>query len=78
MDSIQTFAGFDMLSGAMKNNSGSCFMNTAALGQALGAAQSPEAIAAELMRQAEETIPDARFIVFSPPPILGHEPDRRL
>lgn len=71
MDSIQTFAGFDMLSGAMKNNSGSCFMNTLPWGKRSGAAQSPEAIASDLMRQAGEKIPDAKFIIFSPPPILG-------
>jgi len=71
MESIQTFAGFDMLSGAMKNNSGSAFMNTLRWEKRSGASQSPEAIAADLMREAEETIPGARFIVFSPPPILG-------
>ncbi len=59
-----------MLSGAMKNNAGSCFMNTLPWGER-SAAQTPENIAADLMRQAEETIPGARFIVFSPPPILG-------
>lgn len=70
MASIQTFAGFDMLSGAMKNNSGSAFMNTLHWDER-GAAQSAEIIALDLMRQAEETIADARFIVFSPPPIIG-------
>jgi len=71
MASIQTFAGFDMLSGAMKNNSGSAFMNTLHWDERSGPAQSAEAIAADLMRRAETTVADARFIVFSPPPIIG-------
>jgi len=71
MASIQTFAGFDMLSGAMKNNSGSAFMNTLHWDERSGAAQSAEAIALDLMREADATIADARFIVFSPPPIIG-------
>jgi HAE1 family hydrophobic/amphiphilic exporter-1/multidrug efflux pump len=71
MASIQTFAGFDMLSGAMKNNSGSAFMNTLHWDKRSGPAQSAEAIAADLMRRAETTIAGARFIVFSPPPIIG-------
>ena len=71
MESTQTFVGFDMLSGAMKNNSGSAFMNTLPWNKRSGTSQSAEAIAVDLMRQAEQTIADARFIVFSPPPIFG-------
>jgi hydrophobe/amphiphile efflux-1 (HAE1) family protein len=71
MATVQTFAGFDMLSGAMKNNSGSAFMETVDWDKRSGAAQSAEAIAADLMREADATIADARFIVFSPPPIIG-------
>ncbi len=70
MESIQTFAGFDMLSGAMKNNSGSCFMNTQPWDKRTRA-QNAEALAVDLMQRAEQGIADARFIVFSPPPILG-------
>lgn len=71
MESIEAFAGFDMLSGAMKNNSGSAFMNMLHWDKRPSASQSPENVAADIMRRAEQTIPDARFIVFSPPPIFG-------
>ncbi len=69
--SIESYAGIDLLSGAMKNNSGSVFLNLTHWDERSGSSQTPEAIATELMQMAEETIPDARFILFPPPPIEG-------
>jgi len=54
----------------MKNNAGSCFMNIQPW-EKRTAAQNAETIAVDLMQRAEQTIADARFIVFSQPPILG-------
>ncbi len=71
IESIETYAGIDLLSGAMKNNSASVFLNLPHWDKRSGPEQSPEAVAAELMQQAEEAIPDARFILFSPPAIEG-------
>ena len=71
IESIETYAGIDLLSGAMKNNSASVFLNLLHWDKRSGPAQSPEAVAAELMQQADEAIPDARFILFSPPAIEG-------
>lgn len=69
--SVETYAGIDLLSGAMKNNSGSIFLYLPDWSERSGPAQTPEAVAAELMQQAEEAIPDARFILFPPPSIEG-------
>ena len=68
MKGLETFAGIDLLSGAMKNNSGAVFMTLLPCDKR---SKTPEAIAAEIMEQAEQTIPDARFIIFNPPPIEG-------
>jgi len=71
VETIQTFAGFDMLSGAMKNNSGSAFINTLHWDERKGPGQSSAAIGAQLMQACEQSIADARFLVLSPPPIMG-------
>jgi len=68
---VETFAGIDLLSGALKNNSGSIFIGTLPWDKRPKASQSAEVIAAEIMEQAEKTIPGARFILFNPPPIDG-------
>jgi len=69
--SLETYAGIDLLSGALKNNSGSIFINTLSWDKRPDASQSSEAIGNEIMEQAERTIPGARFILFNPPPIDG-------
>jgi len=69
--SIETYAGIDLLSGAMKNNSGSVFLNLLPWDERSGPEQTPEAVAAELMQQAEDALPDGSFILFPPPPIEG-------
>ena len=62
--SVETYAGIDLLSGAMKNNSAAVFVNLLHWDKRSGPAQTPEAVAAELMAQTEEKIADARFILF--------------
>jgi len=69
--SAETYAGIDLISGALKNNSASIFLNLLHWDERPGRDQSPQAVAAELMRQSEQQIADARFILFSPPPIEG-------
>jgi len=68
---VETYAGMDLLSGALKNNSASIFLKLKSWDERPDAAQSPEAVAEEIMLQAEEAIADARFILFNPPPIEG-------
>ncbi len=68
---VETYAGMDLLSGAFKNNSASIFLKLKSWGERPDAAQSPAAIAEQIMQQAEEEIADARFILFGPPPIEG-------
>ncbi len=71
IESAETYAGIDLLSGAMKNNSAAVFLNLLHWDKRSGPAQTPEAVAAEIMAQTEEAIADARFILFSPPAIEG-------
>jgi len=71
IESLDTYAGIDLLSLAMKNNSGSVFLNLLHWDKRSGPAQTPEAVAVELMQQAAEAIPEARFILFPPPSIEG-------
>ena len=49
IDSAETYAGIDLLSGAMKNNSAAVFVNLLHWDKRSGPAQTPEAVAAELM-----------------------------
>ncbi len=71
IESAETYAGIDLISGALKNNSASIFLNLLHWDKRSGSDQSPQAVAVELMNQSEQTIADARFILFSPPPIEG-------
>jgi len=71
IETVETYAGIDLLSGAMKNNAAAIFMNLLHWKQRSGPSQSPEAVAVELMSRTEEAIPDARFILFGPQAIDG-------
>lgn len=70
IDQVVNFAGFDLLGGGLKSNSGVAFVTLKPWGERGGPGEDAPSVAQRLA-QAGQAIPEARIVAFNPPPISG-------
>lgn len=66
-----TFAGFDMLTSAQKNNSVASFVMLKPWDERKKADESSEATVMQVYQKAQQEVPGALVMPFNPPPIMG-------
>lgn len=70
VDEFTSFAGFDIIAGALRTNTGVGFANLADWGERTGPGQDAQSLAGRIMGMGG-AIPEAQVIAFTPPPIMG-------
>ncbi len=66
-----TFAGFDMLTGAQKNNSVASFVMLKPWDERKKESESSTAVVGQVYQRAQKQVPGALIMPFNPPPIMG-------
>ncbi|MGJ7459360.1 efflux RND transporter permease subunit [Halomonas sp. MA07-2] len=70
VDEFTSFAGFDIIAGALRSNTGVGFANLADWSEREGPGQDAQSLAGQIMGMGGG-IPEALVIAFTPPPIMG-------